>query len=101
MKRIFGQRVVAKMPKRPDRLQGSGLYIPECANEPPVEAVVLGVGGDVVEDIRIGDRVMFDQWAGLEHEDEVWGRVLIVEEKDLIAVIEVDREGGSCRSTIH
>jgi len=92
MKRVLGQRIVAKMPVRPERLEGSGLYIPECANEPPIEAVVLGVGGAIQQDIRIGDRVMFEQWAGLEHEDTWWGDVLIVEEKDLMAVIEVNRE---------
>ena len=88
MIRVMGARVVAKMPKRPDRLSGSGLYIPECANEPPVEALVLAVGGKVAQDIKIGDRVMFDQYAGLEQEDKDWGEVLILREDELTAVIE-------------
>lgn len=87
MIKVLGARVVAKMPVRPDRLD-TGLWIPECANEPPVEAIVLAVGSKMKQEIKVGDRVMFDQYSGLEQEDEDWGEVLILREDELNAVIE-------------
>lgn len=99
MIRVLGARVVAKMPVRAERLKGSGLYIPECANEPPVEAVVMAVGNGVKGDIKVGDRVMFDQYSGLEEKDEDWGEILILMESELTAVIEgeedVANKGGA------
>jgi co-chaperonin GroES (HSP10) len=35
----------------------------------------------------VGDRVVFEQFAGLEQTDRDWGEVILLEEKDLMAVI--------------
>lgn len=85
--RIRGSRLVVRLPPTETRTD-TGLYIPLQTQEPPMEGRVLAVGDCLGEEVKPGDRVVFEQWAGLEHEDETWGPVLILEQKDLMAVLE-------------
>ncbi len=82
-----GRRVVVRLPKTEERLD-SGLWIPESVQEPPMEGTVLAAGE--CEDVSVGDRVVFEQWAGLEHVDEEWGDVVIVEARDLMMVVSAE-----------
>jgi len=81
MVKIRGRRLLVKMPKTQERTD-LGIYIPECEQEGPQEGIVMGVGDNTME-VVVGDRVLFDEYAGLEVEDGV----LILEERDLQGVI--------------
>lgn len=74
----------------------SGLVIPDTAKEKPQEGKVLSVGpGDrhpdtgarIAVELKVGDRVLFQKYAGTEFKlDEE--ELLILSEKDVLAVIE-------------
>ena len=90
----LGSRVVIKALER-EEVTKSGLVIPDTAKEKPQEGKVLAVGpGDRDEDgkripveLKVGDRVLFQKYAGTEFklDDE---ELLILSEKDILAVVE-------------
>ena len=73
----------------------AGIIIPDTAKEKPIEGEVLAVGpgardemGRVIPlDVKVGDRVLFGQWAGtdvlIDGEDR-----LILKESDILGMIE-------------
>ena len=87
--RILIRRVVAET-KTP-----GGIFIPDMAQEKPVEGEVLAVGpgkrGDDGKlhplDIKAGDRVLFGKWSGseikLDGED-----LIIMNETDIMGVVD-------------
>ena len=72
-----------------------GIIIPDTAKEKPQEGKVLAVGpGDRDEDgeripveLKVGDRVLYQKYAGTEFKLE-GEELLILSEKDVLAVIE-------------
>ena len=86
MIRARGTRIVVKCPKTQSQTD-SGLYIPGMEQEDPQEGIVMSKGPGCVGDFIAGDRVVFDQYAGLEMDDGDWGSVIILEERDLSAII--------------
>jgi chaperonin GroES len=81
-----GRRLVVKLPKAEQKTD-SGLWIPGQAQEPPQEGIVMAKGEGCNGGFGVGDRVVFEQFAGLEQTDRDWGEVILLEEKDLMAVI--------------
>jgi chaperonin GroES len=91
----LGSRVVIKALER-EEMTKSGLLLPDTAKEKPQEGKVLSVGpGDrndktgerVAVELKVGDRVLFQKYAGTEFKlDEE--ELLILSEKDVLAVIE-------------
>ena len=92
MIKVRGDRIVVKLPKLEQRLKGSELWIPVKAQEVSHEGIVLAVGdGEMVaEDVQVGDRVVFEPFAGLEHTDKEWGKVIILEFDDLQLVVNME-----------
>ena len=86
--RVRGRRLMVKLPKAQEQTD-TGLWIPGCEQEVPQEGIVMQKGPGCVEAFHTGDRVFFDQYAGLEVTDEDLGEVLILEESDLNAIIVV------------
>lgn len=87
--RVIVQRVEAEA-KTP-----GGLIIPDNAKEKPVQAIVVGVGnGLVLEDgtvrapeVKVGDRVLFGKYTGVEV--NIGGEdVVVLREDDILGVIE-------------
>ncbi len=72
----------------------SGIIIPDTAKEKPAEGVVEAIGnGFRAEDgkiiamsVKVGDRVMFNKWSGVEVKIAGQDRV-IVKEADILAII--------------
>lgn len=72
-----------------------GIVIPDKSAEMPTEGEVLAVGGGALQDngeqrplsVKVGDRVLFGQYAGTEItlDGETY---LVVRENDILAVIE-------------
>ena len=90
----LGSRVVIKALER-DEMTKSGIVLPDTAKEKPQEGRVLAVGpGDrnedgerVPVDLKEGDRVLFQKYAGTEFKlDEE--ELLIFSEKDILATVE-------------
>jgi len=87
-------RILVKRLKEVSKTSG-GLFIPDTAQEKPVEAEVIAVGsGKILEDgtvrkpdVKPGDKVLFAKYSGsdikLDGEDH-----LILREDDLLGVIE-------------
>jgi chaperonin GroES len=83
--------------KRTEELQVTkgGIYIPDSAKEKPIEGKIVAVGPGKMSDsgtrmtlqVKIGDRVLFNKYAGsdikIEGED-----YLMMREEDVLAVIE-------------
>jgi len=91
----LGSRVVIKALER-EEMTKSGIVLPDTAKEKPQEGKVLSVGpGDrhpgtgerIPVELKDGDRVLFQKYAGTEFklDDE---ELLILSEKDVLAVIE-------------
>ena len=73
----------------------SGIYLPDSAQEKPMKAKVISVGkGSVGDDgkvrpldVKVGDTVMFANWAGTEIKiDGV--EHLVMKESDVVGIIE-------------
>jgi co-chaperonin GroES (HSP10) len=84
--------IVVKLPKPQERLVKSGLFIPAMVQEPAPEATILAFGPKLSgffdeHGVKVGDRVLFEQYAGLEFEDKEWGLVILILPKDLKAQI--------------
>lgn len=63
----------------------SGLYLPDGAKEKPVMAKVVAVGKEVKE-VKIGDRVVYKEYAPTELKTD-GKEYLILKEEDILALI--------------
>ena len=77
----------------------SGIYIPEDSSEKPHLAKVVAVGeggiidGNQVEmKVKIGDKVLFSKFAGIEYKVEKED-FLIIRQGDILAVVDTENEG--------
>lgn len=78
-----------------EKTTASGLIIPDSATEKPSEGEIIAVGkgktsdnGSIIAlDVKIGDKVLFGQYAGTEI--KVDGETLLMmREGDIVAVVE-------------
>jgi|SRR5450756_295772 chaperonin GroES len=89
----LGDRVVVK-PLGREEVTKSGIVIPDTAKEKPQEGNVVAVGPGrlldngqrVAVELKEGDKVLFQKYAGTEFKrDEE--ELLILSEKDILAVV--------------
>jgi chaperonin GroES len=82
----LGDRVLVKMEQEEEKTK-SGLYIPETAQEKTQIAAVVAIGDDEEITVKVGDKILFDKYAGttvkIENDDH-----LILSIGDVLAVIE-------------
>ncbi|MFP4151896.1 MAG: co-chaperone GroES [Alkalispirochaeta sp.] len=82
----LGDRVLVKMEQEEEKTK-SGLYIPETAQEKTQIAAVVAIGDDEEITVKVGDKILFDKYAGttvkIENDDH-----LILSMGDVLAVIE-------------
>jgi len=92
--RPLHDRVIVRRTEE-EKTTASGLIIPDSATEKPSEGEIVSVGngrtndnGDVLAlDVKVGDKVLFGQYAGTEI--KVDGETLLVmREDDIVAVVE-------------
>ena len=80
----LGDRVVATKEETSNKT-ASGLYLPDSAKEKATSAIVKAVGKDV-KDVKVGDRIVYKEYATTELKiDSV--EYLIVKEEDILGVI--------------
>lgn len=90
----LGDRVVVEREESEGRTSG-GILLPDAAKDKPTRGVVVSVGnGRLLDDgtrgtlqVKVGDRVIFTNWAGetLKHEDD---ELILMREEDILAIIE-------------
>ena len=86
-------RVVLK-PIENKNQTNSGIYIPESTSEKPYVAKVVAVGeggiidGNQVEmKVKVGDKVLFSKFAGIEYKTEN-EEFLIIRQGDILAIVD-------------
>lgn len=84
----LGNRVVVRRIENDEKTIG-GIYIPDAAQEKPMEGIVLAIGPGAYNDkgernpmhVREGDCVVFGKWSGKE---------VTVDNEELLIIIEDD-----------
>lgn len=91
--RPLQDRILARRVKAEEKTTSGGLFIPDSAQEPPSEALVLAVGKGRLEngvrhdvDVKVGDRILFGKYSGADVKlrDEEY---LILREDEVMAVL--------------
>lgn len=91
----LGDRVIVE-PIEKEEMTSTGIYVPETAKEKPQEGLIVAAGpGRVNEetgkratmDVAVGDRVVYQKYAGTEIKIEN-KKYLILSEKDILAVVQ-------------
>jgi len=79
----LGDKVVVKRLEAESRTAG-GIVLPDSAKEKPQRGIVQAVGKKV-ENVKVGDQVLFDKYSGskLRIEDE---ECLILKEEDVLGI---------------
>ncbi len=81
----IGKRVVIELEKELSKT-ASGIFIPEGTSDKKSEGKVIAIG-EIESSIKVGDKVLYSKYSGTEYESD-GTKVLIIEEKDVIAIIE-------------
>ncbi|MBJ7304150.1 MAG: co-chaperone GroES [Gemmataceae bacterium] len=91
----LGDRLVIKRVEASDKSKG-GIILPDSAKQKPqrgkVEAVgpgrLLGDGKRQPLQVKIGDTVLFTNWAGDEFKETHGENILLLRESDVLAVVD-------------
>ena len=91
----LGDRLVIKRFEAEDKSTG-GILLPDSARQKPQKGKVLAVGpGKLLKDgsrkplqVKVGDVVLFTNWAGDEFKRGQGEDVLLLHEEDVLAVLE-------------
>lgn len=95
LKPLYDRLVVRRL--EAETTTKSGIIIPDKASEKPTQGEVVAIGDGAVSDagerrqlsVKVGDRVLFGQYAGSEI--KVDGETLLVmKESDVLAIVEVE-----------
>ncbi len=78
-------RVFISYTEEMDKTPG-GIYVPDTAKEKPQRGKVEAIGPEVKE-VKVGDEVMFDRYAGSKVRMN-GTEYLIVKEEDILGIIE-------------
>ena len=92
-------RIIARRLEEKEVARG-GIIIPDTAKEKPQQAEVIAVGkgrlldngSRVAPDVKVGDRVLVDKYAGSEIklDDE---ELLILRESEILGIIKTSKKG--------
>jgi len=79
-------RVVVKFSSEELEKTPGGIYVPDVAKEKPQKGTVMEVGSEVKE-VKAGDTVLFDKYAGSKIKiDDV--EYLIIKEEEILGIIQ-------------
>ena len=84
--RPLGERVLIKQTKQEETTK-SGIVLPDTASkEKPIIGEVTAIG-EAIKEIKIGDKVIYEKYAGTEvkDNDDVY---LLLEVKNVLAIVE-------------
>jgi chaperonin GroES len=91
----LGDRIVIKRSEAQEKTIG-GILLPDSAKNKPQKGTVLAVGpGRMVKDgtrrplqVKVGDTVLFTNWAGDEFKEGRGETILLMREEDVLAVLD-------------
>ncbi|MBS7344875.1 MAG: co-chaperone GroES [Caryophanon sp.] len=94
MLRPLGDRIIIEL-QEVEQTTSFGIIVPDSAKEKPQEGVVVAVGagrvldnGTRVElDVKVNDRIIFEQYAGTEVKYD-GKEYLILDVKNILAIVE-------------
>ena len=92
--RPLGNRIVVERLEAEEKTSG-GIVLPDTAKEKPKEGKIVAVGeGEVLDNgeraelsVKVGDRIIFESYAGTEVKVD-GEEYLIMKEDDVLAVVE-------------
>jgi chaperonin GroES len=92
--RPLADRIVVQREEAEERTAG-GIVLPDAAKNKPQRGKVLAVGaGKLLKtgkrrepQVKVGDNILFTNWAGDEYKDRGGDQILIMREEDILAVI--------------
>lgn len=97
MLKPLGDRVVVE-PRPKEEVTASGIVLPEKAKEKPMQGTVIAVGPGKLEngsriplDVKVGDVVMYNKYAGTEVKYE-GKEYLLMRETDIMGVLDTTAE---------
>jgi chaperonin GroES len=80
------ERVVVKYSSEELEKTPGGIYVPDVAKEKPQKGTVIEIGSEVKE-VKVGDTVLFDKYAGSKIKvDDV--EYLIIKEEEILGIVE-------------
>jgi chaperonin GroES len=89
MLRPLGERVVIKVIEAEEKTK-SGIVLPGSAKEKPQIAEVIAIGTGITNDeVKLGDKVIFSQYAGAEiniHDE----KLILIKLVDIVGIVEGD-----------
>ena len=81
----LGARVLIK--RKPELTEtAGGIIIPDTLTEKPMEGDVISIG-DEVKKVKVGDKVLFAKFAGVEILENEEGMFLIMSESELLGIL--------------
>jgi len=87
--RPINAHVLVKPLEAPDRTPG-GVYLPDTAAERQNEGTVIGVAEDATEEVAVGDRVIYKEFAGTEIRMDGEEYILLPSEDLLVKYVAAD-----------
>jgi chaperonin GroES len=90
----LGDRIVIRRQQAQDKTAG-GILLPDSAKNKPQQGEILAVGpGRMLKDgtrrglqVKVGDKVLFTNWAGEEYKSRT-DEMLLMREEDILAVLD-------------
>jgi len=67
-----------------------GVYLPDSAREKHVEGKVLAVAEDATEEVAVGDRVIYKEFAGVDVQDKGEDYLLLASDDLLVKYVAAD-----------
>ncbi|MBP9477517.1 MAG: co-chaperone GroES [Sebaldella sp.] len=84
--RPLGERVLIKQTKQ-EEVTKSGIVLPDTVSkEKPIIGEVSAIG-ESIKEIKVGDKVIYEKYAGTEVKDNDV-TYLLLEEKNVLAIVE-------------
>lgn len=84
--RPLGERIVVEPLEAEEKTKG-GIVLPDNAKEKPQLGKVAVISVDTKLSIKINENVLYRKFSGTEFESEDGKKYLILEDKDILAVI--------------
>jgi chaperonin GroES len=82
--------VLVKPVEAPDQTPG-GIHLPDTAKEDRREGEVRAVADNAIEEIAVGDRVIYKDFSGTEIEENGEDYILLASDDILVKYIEADQ----------
>ncbi len=82
---VFGKNVIIRIEAEPVKKTDGGLIVPVGVTTDKLydRGEVIGIGGEVVADIKVGTKLLFRKGRGLWLDDET----IVVGEEDLLVTV--------------